>query len=399
MRQCTASRLRPQGREGNPWARTHPAGRKSLETGGLQWYIIPASASSAASFSIQTMSNDVHNDYRAIIQRSIADRFSWGVEVMAGRPGAALLHEAFGRAHRDPDRPLAMDAIFDMASVTKVVATATACSACIDDGLMAPHAQIRRYLPTLAREAGHVTIQDLATHVSGYDNSKPYMKGSPVGDELLRAMMAAKPVRPPGEQFCYACINFILLGFAVEAITGERLDRFCERRIFSPLRMADTRFGPVTEPTGRLVKMSNVEPGQISDDTARMAKTPIGNAGLFSTATDIARYCSMILCGGESDGGRVLSRESIALMKTRLSPAGCHPRSFGWNRGDDLRPEGFSQETIYHTGWTGQSVYIDPAQDAFVIVLTNRTGDHEKAMHVRKDIAAAVLGHVLDRRQ
>ena len=145
--------------------------------------------------------------------------------------------------------------------------------------------------------------------------------------------------------------------------------------------------------------MSNVETGQISDETARAARTPIGNAGLFSTATDIARYCGMILREGESEAGRVLSRESIALMKRRLSPVGCPPRSLGWYMEDDLRPEGFSPETIYHTGWTGQSVYIDPAQDVFVIVLTNRTGDHEKARHVRKDIAAAVLGHALGRGQ
>ena len=361
-------------------------------------------------------------EYQQIIRRGIAEGLSWGVEVIAGGSGGVLLHEAFGDAERDPHRPLTKDSLFDVASVTKAVATATACALCVDDGLLDPDAPARAYLPALHPAAGGLRIRDLATHTSGYDNAKPYHRGWPSGKAFARAVQETRPVRAPGEVFEYACINFLLLGFVVEAVAGEPLDRFCTRRLFAPLGMAETRFGPVRErrrltgsvrsvgsagsqaaphspdcpyaPHFPLVKMLSAGLGEISDEGARAAQMPVGNAGLFSTASDLARYCALLLRGGATDGGQILSRRSVALMLTRLTPEGLRPRTFGWDMGDDLRPQGFSPATIYHTGWTGQSVYLDPAQDLFVVVLTNRMGDHHRAMEVRGEIAAAVARHV-----
>lgn len=324
-------------------------------------------------------------EYRSRIDQSLADGYSWGVEVIAGDADGVRLHEAFGEADGEMSRPLTPDLLYDLASVTKVAATAMACAVCLDRGLLDPAAPLRDYLP-VNHAGGAVTLRELATHTSGYDNSKPYHTGWPSGEAFDQAVLATEPACAPGLVFEYSCVNFILLGLVVEAVTGERLDRFCERAIYEPLGMAATRFGPRSEPAERLVRMPTVPPGVISDEGARAAGRPIGNAGLFSTASDLARLAMTLL----RDGTPLLSPSAVALLTQRATPEHLRPRSFGWDMGDDLRPAGWSSATIYHTGWTGQTVAVDPARGVFVMVLTNRTGDHERAREVRRDIAGAV---------
>ncbi len=329
-------------------------------------------------------------DYRNQIAQSLADGLSWGVEVIAGDAGGVRLHEVFGEADGETSRRLTPDLLYDLASVTKVAATAMACAVCYDRGLLDPAAPLRAYLP-LHHAGGAVALRELATHTSGYDNSKPYHAGWPAGEAFDQAVLATEPARAPGQAFEYSCVNYILLGLVVEAVTGERLDRFCERAVYAPLGMAATRFGPLSEPAERLVRMPTVPAGVISDEGARAAGRPIGNAGLFATASDLARWAMMLLRGGAP----LLSPRAVALLTQRATPEHLRPRSFGWDMGDDLRPAGWSPATIYHTGWTGQTVAIDPARGVFAVVLTNRTGDHERAREVRRDIAAAVAQAVV----
>jgi serine-type D-Ala-D-Ala carboxypeptidase len=330
--------------------------------------------------------------FRELIARDIAEGMSLGVVVLAARAGKILVHEKFGLARKNPEVPMRLDSIFDIASVTKVVATAAACAVCIDKGLIAVDAPLGKYLPGIEHEGRDILIRDLASHMSGFDNTKHYLPEVLKGADPVAAIKRELPVRKPGEKYHYACINLILVGFAVEAVSGLRLDEFCEKNIFKPLGMVDTRFGSFDPKDERTAKMLNVNPGIISDEPARAAKRPLGNAGLFSTATDLGRFAEMLLGGGSREGVRVLSPEVVALFERQLNKPPHHPRSFGWDLCPELRPSRLSSRAYFHTGWTGQSLYVDPGSNTCVVVLSNRTGDHDRAKIQRKEIAEAVLG-------
>jgi serine-type D-Ala-D-Ala carboxypeptidase len=209
--------------------------------------------------------------------------------------------------------------------------------------------------------------------------------------------LAASPRDVPGPGYQYSCLNFILLGLLVEDVTQQPLAAFCEDRIFGPLEMGDTRFGPV--PASEEVVAMGGTVGQISDAQARLAGKPVGNAGLFSTAPDLARFCQMMLGEGKLGDSRVLSK-SIVQKITRDSSAAQVGRGFGWDLRPEGRPRGLSGTTYYHTGWTGQSMWIDPGLELYVIVLTNRNHPEEKptlyddAKRFRIRVAESVLDQV-----
>ena len=330
-----------------------------------------------------------------VVAAGIAEGYCQGAVVLVGTRDAVLLHEAFGHARVEP-KLIAMrkDSLFDLASVTKVAAATTACAVCVDQGLLDLDRPLREYLPEMSGKGiEQVTLRQLGAHTSGLNNRKftPQYQG----EAMIRAMLAASPCREPGSRYEYSCLNFILLGLVVERVSGKPLDLFCREHIFRPLGMTDTCFGPVPN-SPRLVGNSVKEPGQISDAQARLAARPVGNAGLFSTAADLARFCRMMLHNGQGGDRRILSREVIADM-TRRSPAAASARGFGWDLEPAGRPKALSDATYYHTGWTGQSMWIDPESDRCAIVLTNR--DHprpigslyQKAKHFRASVADAAL--------
>ncbi len=300
-------------------------------------------------------------------------------------------------------QPMRTDSIFDVASVTKAVATATACGICIDRGLLDPDAPARLYLPELGQLPHHpIRVRDLACHCSGYDNRK--FDALPP-DRMLAAIAQTPPQRPPGTSHVYACRNYILLGLIAEAVAQTPLARICRDGIFDPLAMRDTAFGPIDAKLERVVP-SETDAGIISDPQARNAPRPVGNAGLFSTAADLAVFCRMILGGGRLGDARVLGEQAIAWLTRPINPPGMPAWSFGWDMqpcGECLhRPARVSPSAIGHSGWTGQSVWIDPAAGSFAIVLTNRTyrpqcGDNyqaSKRLRARlADIALAALAH------
>lgn len=321
-----------------------------------------------------------------------------GAVVMLGRPGEILCHEAFGDARVRPIHvSMQPDTIFDLASVTKVVATATAAAICIDDGLLALPDRVSAYLSSFnAPGAEEVTIARLGAHVGGLDNTR---FDNLTGEAMLDALQSAPLARAPESDYEYTCRAFILLGLVIEAATGRSLADFCDERIFRPLGMIDTHFAPFVD-TSRLAGSERETPGHISDEQAQSAGRPIGNAGLFSNAPDLSRFAEMMLGRGERDGVRTLSEATHGRITTRLSPAHLPARGFGW----DLRPPEISpararllSASAYgHTGWTGQSLYVDPERDIYLIVLTNRTHparqeNHEATAVARARIADALL--------
>lgn len=307
------------------------------------------------------------------VQKEIDAGLFPGSVVLVGRSEEVLFHETFGHARVVPDKvEMRKDSIFGLASITKVVATATAFGVCVDEGLLDFDTPIRGALPDLSgNDIEKITVQHLATHTSGFSNAKYHDRAQ--GDEMLRLMLAASPQWEPGKRYHYSCLNIILLGMMMERATGQRLDAFCRERIFQPLGMHDTSFGPL-EPSLRIVPSGSPGIGQIEDTQARVAGRPVGNAGLFSTAADLARFCQMMLGKGQLGDVRILSQRSHARM-TRNLLAGLLPaRGFCWNM--DLqtshRPKRLSEEAYGHSGHTGQSLWIDPEKMVYVIVLTNR---------------------------
>lgn len=338
------------------------------------------------------------------VQREIDAELFPGAVVLVGRPGKVLYEEAFGNARIVPDKvPMRKDCIFDLASVTKVVATGTAAAICVDDKRLRFDMPIREALPGLSGAGiDPITITHLATHTSGFDNAKYCQQAE--GEAMLDLMLAAAPRNRPGSRYDYSCLNMILLGRMVEKAGGERLDAFCQARIFGPLGMRDTVFGPLQD-SPRVVPTGAPEAGQIEDRQARVAGRPVGNAGLFSTAADLARFCEMMLGQGRLGDVRVLSQQTHQWMTRNLLNPPLPPHAFAWDMDPAAshRPSRLSEKAYGHSGHTGQSIWIDPQKQLYLLVLTNRNhptmvGGQRKTEQYRArarigDAALRVLGY------
>ena len=315
-----------------------------------------------------------------------------GTVVLVGRPGKILYHEAYGYARITPKKvKMQKDSVFGLASVTKTIATGTVYGVCVDDGLLKFDLPIQQALPKLSGSGiDKITVQDLGTHTSGFSNVKYYKQAQ--GDEMIKLILTTSPKWKVGSRYHYSCLNMILIGLAVERASGKRLDRFCKKRIFNPLGMDDTSFGPL-KASERIVPSGNPVIGAIEDTQARLAKRPVGNAGLFSTAPDLAKFCEMMLGKGKRGNVRILSKSTCEKMTRNLLPDTMASQAFCWdmNLKSTHRPQRLSKKAYGKSGHTGQSVWIDPVKNVYVIVLTNRN-------HPRLDMVGDKListGHVV----
>lgn len=327
-----------------------------------------------------------------IVQDAIAAKAAPGVVVLVGRGDQTVYEKAFGaRATVPSHEPMTLDTIFDLASLTKVVATTTAVMTLVEQGRLRLNDPVATFVPGFDRYGkGGITVRHLLTHVSGL---RPDVDLHPwTGyDAAIALAVDEVPTTAPGAQFVYSDINFFLLGEIVARVTGESLDGYLHRAVFAPLGMRDTGFRPAPAllpriaPTERCAeqdawpcKRPDAPPlrGVVHDPTARRMGGVAGHAGLFGTARDLQRFARMLINGGELDGVRVLSAATVARMIAPVSmPANAGTRGLGWdidtsfssNRGD-LFPVG----SFGHTGFTGTSLWIDPASKSFVIFLSSR---------------------------
>jgi len=323
-----------------------------------------------------------------------------GAVVLLGDRERVLYHEAFGLAQVEPE-PVAMrrDSIFDVASVTKVVATATACAICVDEGRLDPDAPLTDYIPDhRGRGVERITLRHLASHTSGFGAARQIGRRAS-GDAFFQALLDENPTREPGTRHEYACYNAILLGIIVERVTGMRFGEFCTRRIFRPLGMSESVFN-VVPPSERVVGGPRGVPLGLSHNLdSRMAGRAIGNAGLFTTAADLARFARMMLGGGELGDTRILSERVIDDVTQPWTGPDFPEWGFLWclNQRAEHRPSRLSPRAYGHGGFTGQSLWIDPEQGLFLLVLTNRihpeygTGCKPEQDRARARIADALL--------
>lgn len=332
--------------------------------------------------------------YRFLVENGIANGLFPGIELIAGNRDKVLFHEVFGSSGREDGSRWKKDSLVDIASVTKVF-TAAAVMKCSDEKLIDIDKPLEYYL-SAAKVWKGLTLRHLASHYSGFDNTKIFFPALLNGADIADVIFQEKPASPPGSSFCYACINLVLLGLVVEKVTGQGLGEFCSEYIFTPLKMKRTQFGPVDKKLPDVVRMINIEECEISDGMARAARRPIGNAGIFSTSSELSKFCRMLLNEGVLDNVKVLGSGAVQSFETRINPPdGARARSFCWDMGRDLRPEGMSERTFYHSGWTGQTVFVDPGKSIFVCVLSNRRGDHATCKQLRTDIASELCREFL----
>ena len=355
---------------------------------------------------------------RDLLREAIATNQTPGGVVVVGTRGGIALREAFGfRSTVPAAEPMTVDTLFDLASLTKVVATTPAVMLLVERGRLGLDDPVVRFLPELDRYGKHrIAIRHLLTHTSGLragvDLVLPFD-----GREALLALIAEEVLEAaPGERFIYSDLDFVLLGEIVSRVSGVPFEEFVRTELFHPLGMRDTMFRPDAQRRQSAAATEACDPdaapcpdgpgiplrGVVHDPMARRLGGVAGHAGLFSTADDLARFCGMLLNGGALDGTRVLAPLSVRLMTQGATPPALpHMRGLGWDvdssfasvRGD-LLPVG----SFGHTGWTGTSLWIDPLTGTFVILLTNRvhpdgTGDvRELRERVANVVGAALIG-------
>jgi uncharacterized protein YbbC (DUF1343 family)/CubicO group peptidase (beta-lactamase class C family) len=315
-----------------------------------------------------------------LIRTAIANEKLPGAVVLVGLGDRTLYHRAIGQRAVGPSpEPMTPDTIFDLASLTKVVATTTSIMILIDEAKIGLNDPVAAFIPGFERYGkGNITIRHLLTHVSGLRPDVDLADSWSGYDTAITLAIEEVPASAPGTRFIYSDINFFLLGDIVRRVTGMPLDRFSHDRVFAPLGMMDTGFRPVESARNRIAPTGdrNSVRGIVHDPTSRRMGGVAGHAGLFSTAADLATFCRMILGRGMHRGVRILSPLAVAQMTSPATPAEeRNVRGLGWdidssfssNRGE-LLPIG----SFGHTGFTGTSLWIDPSSGMFVVFLSNR---------------------------
>ncbi|MDQ2920102.1 MAG: DUF1343 domain-containing protein, partial [Acidobacteriota bacterium] len=364
----------------------------------------------------------------AEVEREIQLRHLPGAVVLVARKGSVVKRSVYGSRAAEPSREaMTADTIFDLASLTKVVATATSIMILIERGKVRLSDPLSNYIPEIKGEGRErVTIELLLTHRAGYAPDFDLKERWTGYDEAIKRLIREPLRNPPGARFVYSDIGYIALGEVIHRASGLTLDEFARRNIFAPLRMHNTGFRPDanqrvrTAPTekrrGQLSYLGDTPEnasgevegadkwlrGEVHDPTSYRMNGIAGHAGLFSTADDLAIYCQMILNGGIYRGARILGPLTVAEMtRPRLVSDTGWARGLGWdintsfstNRGD-LFPLG----SFGHTGFTGTSLWIDPASRMFVVFLSNRVHPDGKGDvgPLRGRVASIAAGAVTD---
>ena len=340
----------------------------------------------------------------AIADKAVREGNTPGAVVIIGNHGRIVYRKAFGYRALQPKKiPMTEDTIFDLASLTKTVATTTAIMQLSEQGKLNIEAPVSKYWPAFgANGKKDITVRHLLTHYSGL---LPGLKFRPRWSGYRTAMkkiIAEKPVLPPGSCFMYSDINFEILGELVRLVSGKPLDVYSAENIFDPLGMKDTGFNPPADLKKRIAptqyRARKMIYGEPHDPFCYIMGGVAGHAGLFSTADDLSLFAQMLLSGGSGNGVRIIKPATIEEMSLPQPPSnGKTLRGFGWdieapfasNR-DDL----FQSGAYGHLGYTGTALWIDPVTQTYIIILTNRV--HPDGKGNVKELRARIKKTVSD---
>lgn len=334
-----------------------------------------------------------------LVEKAIADKQFPGAVVLVGRGDKVLYRKAFGFKTYSPAAPvIATDTVFDLASLTKPLVTTTLIMQLVEQGELRLTDSVGKYLQQLNdAEVKKITLLQLLTHSSGLADGfdrREFWQGK-AGLDVALAKLKLKT--KPDQQFVYSDIGFILLGLVAEQITKQPLDLVAQQRIFQPLKMKDSRYLPLERPSQDAAYIQRIAPTEnlkgdvdyqkllpnyaqpylhavVHDPTAMRLGGVAGHAGVFGTADDLALFAQMLLNGGELKGQSVLSPLAVQRLLTPVV-IGNQSRALGWDMQTaysapkgDLLPQG----SFGHTGFTGTSIWIDPASRTYIILLSNR---------------------------
>lgn len=319
------------------------------------------------------------------IRRGIFD----GAVVVAGTEKDDLLRHTQGLADRNTGRAMSLDTVFDISSISKPLGTATGILLLAEQGKLELDRCFTDYLPEYAGNMPQpIDFRMLASHFSGLEPDYPL---GVEADELIKRMLHSSFIRKPWQEFFYSCVNYHFMGFIIEKLSGTGLDEFARKNIFEPLGMTDTAWAtPLEHVRERLVIHSRCvdsDPGVIFDRWARILHPrAVGNAGIFTTALDMSRYARMLLRGGEGVFSTDIAQKE---MFCNYMPNAARCRSFGWDMTPSLLLKNSSDRAIFHSGSSGQSMWIDSKKGRFCIVLTNLFGNHDDGIAARLDVANA----------
>ena len=314
----------------------------------------------------------VYEFIRDALEQAVVDSGSPGGVVYVGNREETFGHVAYGLRRRDLRRSARLDTLYDIASLTKVVATTSAVMLLRDAGLLRLDQSVTDFVPIPAYSG--MTLHHLLTHTAGLTPDNPFYDSVSSMDELLQRYGEQKVLHAPGVEQQYSDVGFMLLGRMVELVAQDSLDHFCHANIFEPLGMERTAFNPPAEwtsncaATERSAWRGRVIVGEVHDENAYAVGGVAGHAGLFSTATDLARFCRGLLTGA-------LVSESTLAEITKLGTLPSYPwQGLGWEVDPwSSKKKGFlpSRAAFGHTGWTGTSMWLDRDSGLFVILLGN----------------------------
>ncbi|MEK7725458.1 MAG: exo-beta-N-acetylmuramidase NamZ domain-containing protein [Acidobacteriota bacterium] len=379
------------------------------------------------------------NQIETLVNKDIADKKLPGAVVIVGRKGKIVYRKAFGNRSLVPTvEKMTIDTIFDVASLTKVVATSTSVMVLLDTGQLRLNDTVGKFIPEIEdKDAKSITVQQLLTHVSGYQPDFDLREKWLGRGGMLNALYKEKLRNPPGTRFVYSDIGFIVLAEIVQRVTKKDVALFADENVFAPLGLETTGFGRVENsanvensgdganivPLFRIAPTENVKGqqnylgskfdgtetqgnrilrGQVHDPTAFRMNGVAGHAGLFSTADDLARYCQMILNAGILDGTRILSPATIALMtKPNVVSETGDTRGLGFDMNTSFsqnRGEFFPLGSVGHTGFTGTGIWIDSSSETFYVFLSNRVHPDGKGdvTPLRAKVASIVASSIND---
>jgi uncharacterized protein YbbC (DUF1343 family)/CubicO group peptidase (beta-lactamase class C family) len=335
----------------------------------------------------------------SIVQQAIHDGQIPGAVLLIGHDGRVVYRKAFGHRALEPRREaMTVDTIFDLASLTKVIATTPAVMQLVERGKIRVNDPVVKYLPEFGQNGKEdITVRQLLTHYSGLAPDLDLKTPWEGKQTAYKMAFAEKPETPIGAEFVYSDVGFVVLGSLVEQVSGESLDAYATTHLFGPLKMAHTRYLPPKSWRPRIAptqfdQHDHMLRGEVHDPTALRMGGVAGHAGLFGTADDLSKFAQALLNGGDG----ILSSLMVQKMTTpEQPPTATAVRGFGWdidspfstNRGD-LLPVG----SYGHTGFTGTSMWIDPSTKTYIILLTNAVHPRGQgsAIALRSKVATAV---------
>lgn len=325
-----------------------------------------------------------YKDLEGIMQDAVADSAWPGCVLLIGRGDSIVFWEAAGYTTYAQTKKIRKDDIFDLASVSKVVGTTSALMKLTESGQIGLEDRAVIYIPQLrgpdaltSVQKKQISIRHLLTHTAGFEPFRLFYQMDVPQEARWDSVYQSPLLTKPGTTTVYSDIGLMLLGKIIEAVTGFPLDTYLQQILFEPLKMFDTFYNPPAELRDRIVpteiaaERGGLVHGIVHDENTESLGGVAGHAGLFSTAGDLSRFCRMMLNGGELEGVRIFKPETVGQFTTRISPESS--RCLGWDS-----PEGESSGGIYlstesygHTGFTGTSLWIDPVNAVYVILLSN----------------------------